>query len=70
VIRWTAAGISPATTSVLWSEAVAAAVVVFFLIGPALIARLTPRGALANAVDGKVALVDGGDLQHAGPFGR
>jgi PPP family 3-phenylpropionic acid transporter len=49
VIRWTAAGISPAMASLLWSEAVAAEVIVFFLAGPALVARLTPAGALALA---------------------
>jgi PPP family 3-phenylpropionic acid transporter len=49
MIRWTAAGISPATASVLWSESVAAEVVVFFVIGPALVTRLTPAGALAVA---------------------
>src|SRR5262245_8583489 len=49
VIRWSAAGISPATASVLWSESVAAEVVVFFVIGPALVTRLTPAGALATA---------------------
>jgi MFS transporter, PPP family, 3-phenylpropionic acid transporter len=49
VIRWSAAGISPATASVLWSESVAAEVLVFFVIGPALVTRLTPAGALAIA---------------------
>jgi MFS transporter, PPP family, 3-phenylpropionic acid transporter len=49
VIRWSAAGISPATASLLWSESVAAEVLVFFLIGPALVKRLTPAGALATA---------------------
>ena len=49
VIRWSAAGISPATASVLWSESVAAEVLVFFVIGPALVTRLTPAGALALA---------------------
>jgi PPP family 3-phenylpropionic acid transporter len=49
VIRWSAAGISPATASLLWSESVAAEVVVFFLVGPALVTRLTPAGALAVA---------------------
>jgi PPP family 3-phenylpropionic acid transporter len=49
VIRWSAAGVSAQTTSMLWSLSVAAEVVVFFLIGPALIARLTPRGAIALA---------------------
>ena len=49
VIRWTGAGIQPATVSVLWSESVAAEVVVFFLIGPAAVTLLTPAGALAVA---------------------
>jgi MFS transporter, PPP family, 3-phenylpropionic acid transporter len=49
VIRWSAAGITPATASVLWSESVAAEVVVFFLIGPALLRRLGPAGAMALA---------------------
>jgi PPP family 3-phenylpropionic acid transporter len=49
VIRWSAVGISPVTASVLWSEAVAAEVLVFFSIGPALIRRLTPTGAIATA---------------------
>ena len=37
VIRWSAAGISPATASLLWSESVAAEVLVFFVVGPALV---------------------------------
>jgi PPP family 3-phenylpropionic acid transporter len=49
VIRWSAAGISPATASLLWSESVAAEVLVFFVIGPALVMRLTPAGAAAIA---------------------
>jgi PPP family 3-phenylpropionic acid transporter len=49
VIRWRAAGVSPTTASVLWSESVAAEVLVFFRIGPALVTRLTPAGALAIA---------------------
>ncbi|MGH8608212.1 MAG: MFS transporter, partial [Gammaproteobacteria bacterium] len=49
VIRWSTAGISSVTASVLWSESVAAAVLVFFIIGPALIRRLTPAGAIATA---------------------
>jgi MFS transporter, PPP family, 3-phenylpropionic acid transporter len=49
VIRWTAAGVSPSTASLLWALAVLAEVVVFFAIGPALIARLTPAGAIALA---------------------
>ena len=49
VIRWSAAGITPATASLLWSESVAAEVFVFFVVGPALVKRLTPAGALATA---------------------
>jgi PPP family 3-phenylpropionic acid transporter len=49
VIRWSAAGVSPGAASLLWSEAVLAEVVVFFFIGPALVTRLTPAGALALA---------------------
>jgi PPP family 3-phenylpropionic acid transporter len=49
VIRWSAAGVSPATASMLWSESVAAEVLVFFLIGPALVTWLTPAGALTIA---------------------
>ncbi len=49
VIRWSAAGIGPATASLLWSESVAAEVLVFFAIGPALVTRLAPAGALAVA---------------------
>jgi MFS transporter, PPP family, 3-phenylpropionic acid transporter len=49
VIRWSASGISPATASLLWSESVAAEVFVFFVVGPALVKRLTPAGALATA---------------------
>jgi PPP family 3-phenylpropionic acid transporter len=45
VIRWHAAGLDPTAISVLWSAAVTAEVVVFLLIGPALIRRLGPRGA-------------------------
>lgn len=49
VIRWSAAGITPAAASVLWSESVAAEVLVFFLIGPPLVGRLGPAGVLALA---------------------
>jgi PPP family 3-phenylpropionic acid transporter len=49
VIRWSAAGMGAATASLLWSESVAAEVLVFFAIGPALVTRLTPAGALAVA---------------------
>jgi PPP family 3-phenylpropionic acid transporter len=48
-IRWTAAGLDAAATSLLWSQAVAAEVVVFFWIGPALLNRIGPGGAAALA---------------------
>jgi MFS transporter, PPP family, 3-phenylpropionic acid transporter len=49
MIRWAEAGIDSVTASVLWSESVAAEVVVFFLIGPALLRRLGPARAAALA---------------------
>ena len=49
VIRWSAAGIDAATASLLWSESVAAEVLVFFVIGPTIVTWLTPAGALAIA---------------------
>ena len=49
VIRWSAAGITPAMASVLWSESVGAEVIVFFLIGPPLVKRLGPAGVMALA---------------------
>lgn len=49
VIRWSAAGLTPAAASVLWSESVAAEVIVFFLIGPPLVKRLSPAGVMALA---------------------
>jgi len=49
VISWSAAGIEPSVISILWSEAVAAEVVVFFLIGPALLHRFGARGAAVLA---------------------
>ena len=49
VIRWSAAGITPTMASVLWSESVAAEVLVFFLVGPALVKRLGAAGAVALA---------------------
>jgi PPP family 3-phenylpropionic acid transporter len=62
VIRWSAAGLSPMTTSLLWSISVAAEVVVFLLIGPWLVQKLSPAGsiiiaALAGAVRWSVAAV-------------
>jgi len=49
VIQWTKAGISPATIGVLWSESVAAEVLVFWFLGATLLRVLTPSGALAWA---------------------
>jgi MFS transporter, PPP family, 3-phenylpropionic acid transporter len=49
VIRWRAAGISPQTVSLLWSVSVVAEVIVFFLIGPWLLRKLTPAGSIALA---------------------
>jgi PPP family 3-phenylpropionic acid transporter len=49
VIRWSEAGISAAVSSVLWSEQVAAEVLVFFVLGPILLRRVDPAVALALA---------------------
>ncbi len=49
VIRWTQAGISPAIVGVLWSESVAAEVLVFLFLGPELLRAVTPTVALAVA---------------------
>jgi PPP family 3-phenylpropionic acid transporter len=49
VIRWSAAGVRPAVASVLWSESVAAEVLVFFVLGPPLVHRLGPAGVMALA---------------------
>jgi PPP family 3-phenylpropionic acid transporter len=49
VIRWSNAGLDASAISVLWSEAVAAEVIVFFVIGPALLDRIGARGAAALA---------------------
>jgi PPP family 3-phenylpropionic acid transporter len=49
VIRWSAAGVTPAVASVLWSESVAAEVLVFFVLGPPLVRRLAPAGVMTLA---------------------
>jgi MFS transporter, PPP family, 3-phenylpropionic acid transporter len=49
VIRWREAGLSASTISLLWSEAVAAEILVFLVAGPRLVARLGPAGSLALA---------------------
>jgi MFS transporter, PPP family, 3-phenylpropionic acid transporter len=54
VIRWSSAGISTTIISLLWSEAVAAEVIVFFMVGPALLARFGARGAAALAASAGV----------------
>lgn len=53
-IRWSEAGVGPRLSSLLWSLAVAAEVIVFFVIGPPLVDRLTPAGAIALAAAGGV----------------
>ena len=45
VIRWEAAGMSPGAAGALWGESVAAEVLVFFVLGRPLIARLGVGGA-------------------------
>jgi MFS transporter, PPP family, 3-phenylpropionic acid transporter len=49
VIRWNAAGIGPGTASLLWSLSVAAEVLVFFVVGPPIVARMGPAVAAAIA---------------------
>jgi len=49
MVRWNAAGIGPAVGSLLWSESVAAEVAMFFVLGPPLVVRLGPHGAIAVA---------------------
>lgn len=44
VIRWRSAGIGPGAAGLLWAEAVAAEVLVFFVIGRPLLDRLGPGG--------------------------
>jgi PPP family 3-phenylpropionic acid transporter len=55
VIRWSSAGIGPSTVSFLWSEAVAAEVIVFLLIGPMLLDRLGERRAAVLAITAGIA---------------
>lgn len=55
VIRWSGAGIGAATISFLLSEAVAAEVFVFFLVGPILLDRLGERRAATLAVTAAIA---------------
>jgi PPP family 3-phenylpropionic acid transporter len=54
IIRWRDAGISAAVSSMLWSESVAAEVIVFVLVGPWLLSLLGRSGALALAAGAAV----------------
>jgi PPP family 3-phenylpropionic acid transporter len=49
IMRWEEGGIGPGTAGLLWSEGVLAEVVVFVVVGPALLRRLGPAGAAALA---------------------
>jgi MFS transporter, PPP family, 3-phenylpropionic acid transporter len=54
VIRWSDAGIDTSVISILWSEAVAAEVVVFVFVGPALVRKFGVRGAASLAASAGV----------------
>jgi MFS transporter, PPP family, 3-phenylpropionic acid transporter len=54
VIRWSDAGIGTATISLLWSEAVAAEVIVFLFVGPIMVRKLGVRGAATLAASAGV----------------
>ena len=58
IIRWRDAGISPAVSSMLWSESVGAEVLVFVLLGPWLgrSGALTLAAAPANYFAGWAAV--------------
>jgi MFS transporter, PPP family, 3-phenylpropionic acid transporter len=49
MITWNAAGISPAVGSMLWSGSVAAEVLVFFVLGPWLLRKISPPTAMVIA---------------------
>ena len=49
MMRWHAAGIGPGAGSALWSESVVAEVLVFFVVGPALLRHIAPHHAMALA---------------------
>ncbi|GJD83361.1 MFS transporter [Methylobacterium haplocladii] len=49
VIVWREAGISPTIAGLLWSESVAAEILVFLWVGPRLLARIGPPGTMALA---------------------
>ena len=54
VLRWADGGIGPGAAGLLWSEGVLAEVVVFVVVGPALLKRLGPAGAAALAASAGV----------------
>jgi PPP family 3-phenylpropionic acid transporter len=54
VIRWSDGGIDTSVISVLWSEAVAAEVIVFVFVGPALVRQFGVRGAAILAASAGV----------------
>jgi PPP family 3-phenylpropionic acid transporter len=54
VIRWRDEGMDPRTISILWSESVAAEVIVFFFIGEPLLRRIGPAAAAALAASAAV----------------
>jgi PPP family 3-phenylpropionic acid transporter len=54
IIRWRDAGISPAVSSMLWSESVGAEVLVFVLLGPWLLSLLGRSAALTLAAGAAV----------------
>jgi len=49
MISWNEAGISPAIGAILWSESVAAEVLIFFVVGPWLLNRISPQWAMIIA---------------------
>jgi PPP family 3-phenylpropionic acid transporter len=55
MISWREAGIPSSVTSVLWSESVAAEVLVFLWIGPFVLRRLRPTTAMTIAAIGGIA---------------
>jgi PPP family 3-phenylpropionic acid transporter len=54
VLRWEDGGIGPGAAGLLWSEGVLAEVVVFVVVGPALLRWLGPAGAAALAASAGV----------------
>ena len=63
MIAWNAAGISPVAGSALWSESVAAEVIVFVAVGPFLLRHLTPE--IAMVVSAVASLVRWGLLAES-----